>query len=104
MVYIVFMYEILRTEEFDAWIAGLRDRRGQKQVLVRLARLSLGRWGACRSVGGEVTELRIHSGPGYRVYCWQVGATVILALGGGDKSTQDRDITRSRNMVRELKE
>ena len=66
MVYIVFMYEILRTEEFDAWIAGLRDRRGQKQVLVRLVRLSLGHWGDCRPVGGEVTELRIHSGPGYR--------------------------------------
>lgn len=98
------MYEILRTEEFDAWIAGLRDRRGQKQVLVRLARLSLGHWGDCRPVGGEVTELRIHSGPGYRVYCWTDGATIVVALGGGDKSTQVGDITRSRNMVRELKE
>lgn len=104
MVYIVFMYEILRTEEFDAWLADLRDRHGQKRVLVRLARLSLGHWGDCRPVGGEVVELRIHSGPGCRVYCWQHGATMVVALGGGDKSTQDRDIARARNMVGELKE
>ncbi len=77
---------------------------GQKQVLARLARLSLGHWGDCKPVGGEVTELRIHSGPGYRVYCWQDGATVVVALGGGDKSTQGRDITRAQNMVSQLKE
>ena len=104
MVYIFRMYQILRTHEFDAWISGLRDRIGQKQVLARLARLSLGHWGDCKPVGGEVTELRIHSGPGYRVYCWQEGVTVVVALGGGDKSTQDRDITRAQDMVRELKE
>ncbi|WP_200843940.1 type II toxin-antitoxin system RelE/ParE family toxin [Pantoea sp. 18069] len=63
------MYQLQRTNEFDAWISNLRDKVGQKQVLVRLARLSLGHWGDCKLVGGEVTELRIHSGPGYRVYC-----------------------------------
>ena len=98
------MYQIKRTGEFNAWISGLRDKVGQKQVLVRLARLSLGHWGDCKPVGGDVTELRIHSGPGYRVYCWQDGATVVVALGGGDKSNQDRDISRALDMVRELKE
>lgn len=104
MVYILAMFQIQRTHEFDAWILSLRDKVGQKQVLVRLARLSFGHWGDCKPVGGDVIELRVHSGPGYRIYCWQDGATVVVALGGGDKSTQDRDIGRARNMVRKLKE
>lgn len=95
---------IQQTHEFDVRISSLRDKIGQKQVLIRLARLSLGHWGDCKPVGGDVTERRIHSGPGYRVYCWQEGVTAVVALGGGDKSTQDRDISRAQNMVRELKE
>ena len=98
------MFQILRTSDFDAWISGLRDKVGQKQVLARLARLSMGHWGDCRPVGGEVTELRVDSGPGYRVYCWKDGATVVVALGGGDKSSQDRDIARAQGMVQLLKE
>lgn len=98
------MLQILRTSEFDAWITALRDKVAQKQVLARLARLSLGHWGDCKPVGGEVTELRIDSGPGYRVYCFKDGATVVIALGGGDKSSQDRDIARTQAMVQLLKE
>jgi putative addiction module killer protein len=104
MDYNKFMLQILRTAEFDAWISGLRDRIGQRQVLARLARLSLGHWGDCKPVGGEVTELRIDAGPGYRVYCWKDGATIVVALGGGDKSSQARDISRAQEMVQLLKE
>ena len=104
MAYTTSMLQILRTSDFDAWISGLRDKVGQKQVLARLARLSMGHWGDCRPVGGEVTELRVDSGPGYRVYCWKDGATVVVALGGGDKSSQDRDIARAQGMVQLLKE
>jgi putative addiction module killer protein len=104
MDYISGMYQVLRTEEFNTWITGLRDKVGQKQVLARLTRLSLGHWGDCKPVGGEVTELRIDTGPGYRVYCWRDGDVVVIALGGGDKSTQQRDITKAQAMVQSLKE
>lgn len=98
------MLQILRTSEFDAWITGLRDKVAQKQMLARLARLSLGHWGDCKPVGGEVTELRVDSGPGYRLYCWKDGATVVVALGGGDKSSQAKDIAKAQAMVKLLKE
>lgn len=98
------MFEIQRTALFDEWLGSLKDRLGQKQILARLARLSLGHWGDCKPVGGEVVELRIHVGPGYRVYCWKDGATVVIALGGGDKSTQSRDIAAAQAMVEMLKE
>jgi putative addiction module killer protein len=60
--------QVLRTAEFDKWLAGLRDRMGLEQITARLDRLALGHCGDCRPVGGEVMELRIHAGPGYRVY------------------------------------
>ena len=98
------MFQILRTADFDVWLSALRDKVGQKQVLARLARLSLGHWGDCKPVGSEVVELRIHSGPGYRVYCWKDGPAVVVALGGGDKSSQERDIAKAQAMVTLLKE
>jgi putative addiction module killer protein len=98
------MLEILRTAKFDQWLAGLQDRVGQRQIIARLARLQLDHWGDCRPVGDEVTELRIHIGPGYRVYCWRDGATMVVALAGGDKSTQTRDIAVAQEMVKILKE
>jgi putative addiction module killer protein len=88
------MLQILRTSEFDAWISSLRDKVGQKQILARLTRLSLCHWGDCKPVGQEVTELRIDSGPGYRVYCWK----------DGDKSSQAKDIAKAQGMVQLLKE
>ena len=98
------MLQILRTAEFDVWLIELRDKIGQKQVLARLTRLSLGHWGDCKPVGGDVVELRIHNGPGYRVYCWKDGLTVVVALGGGDKSSQESDIAKTQHMVTLLKE
>jgi len=98
------MLQILRTADLDAWLGALSDKVGQKQVLARLVRLSLGHWGDCKPVGGDVVELRIHSGPGYRAYCLKDGLTVVVALGGGDKSSQERDIVRAQDMVKLLKE
>ena len=97
------MIQVLRTAAFDGWLQALRDKVGQRQVLARLTRLSLGNWGDCKPVGGEVTELRIDSGPGYRVYCWRDGDVVVVALGGSDKSTQQKDIAKAQAMVKDLK-
>ena len=60
--------------------------------------------GDCKPIGGDVVEVRIHSGQGYRIYCWKDGLTVVVALGGGDKSSQDRGIARAQHMVTLLKE
>ena len=98
------MLQILRTSNFDRWLSGLKDRVGQKLIASRLDRLAQGHWGDCKPVGGEVTELRIHAGPGYRVYCWCDGAVVVVALGGGDKSSQVADIAAAKAMVVIMKE
>lgn len=98
------MIHVLRTAKFDQWLAGLKDRVGQKSIAARLDRLAQGHWGDCKAIREDITELRVHTGPGYRVYCWREGTAVVVALGGGNKSSQTSDIAAARAMVANLKE
>jgi putative addiction module killer protein len=96
------VYEIRKYQEpsgiipFDEWMEGLRDAQAHARILTRLDRLERGLLSNWKSVGEGVYELRIDYGPGYRVYYAKEGNTVILLLCGGDKSTQQEDITRAR--------
>jgi putative addiction module killer protein len=97
------MFQIERTARFDDWLTHLKDKVGKQRILARLSMLALGHWGDCRPVGESVTELKIHIGPGYRVYCWQDGAVIVVALCGGDKGSQARDIAEAQTMAQQLK-
>lgn len=77
---------------FEEWLEGLRDRKGRAVIRMRLDRLEYGNPGECGPVGGGVFELKIHYGPGYRLYFGQDGGTFIILLCGGDKNTQQKDI------------
>lgn len=96
------MVVVRQTETFSEWLQDLRDRKAAAKIAARLARLELGNFGDAEPVGEGVTELRIHFGPGYRVYVVQRGEVLVVALCGGDKSSQDRDIRRAKEMAREL--
>jgi putative addiction module killer protein len=91
----VHMIEVRTTDEFDAWIGRLKDQRAAHAVTSRLIRLGYGLLGDVRPVGEGVSEARIHYGPGLRVYFVRRGQELIIVLGGGDKSTQSRDIERA---------
>ncbi len=78
-------------------------RKERREFLSRLDSAAIGNFGDCQSVGEGVTEMRIHFGPGYRVYFTRRGTFVYVLLIGGDKSTQKRDIKRALKMARELK-
>ena len=83
---------------FDEWFDSLRDKRMQAAVDARLARVRAGHSGDCKSVGGGVFELRIALGPGLRVYYGLQGRRIVILLGGGDKSSQSRDIRRAQQL------
>jgi putative addiction module killer protein len=93
---------IVQSDRFVDWMKSLRDTRARARILERLVRVSQGNLGDVAAVGDGVSELRIHYGPGYRVYFVRRGQTVILLLCGGDKSTQKRDIAAARAMAVEL--
>lgn len=87
---------------FDEWFIALRDSRLQAAVDARLARVRAGNFGDHKSVGGGVSELRIHASPGLRVYYGQVGGAIVVLLGGGSKSAQARDIARAKKLWAEF--
>ena len=91
--------EIKQTEKFSKWHSGLRDSRARVAVALRIDRLALGLLGDAKSVGGGVFELRIHYGPGYRLYFTRAGETVVLLLCGGDKSSQNADIAEAKRIA-----
>ena len=84
--------EIKQTETYRKWEARLRDERVRVLITARLTRLAYGLAGDVKPVGHGVSELRIHYGPGYRVYFRKQGNAIIILLCGGDKSTQAQDI------------
>lgn len=77
---------------FVAWLESLKDIRAKAQIKKRLRRAELGNLGEYNSVGQGVYEMKIHFGPGYRLYFGMEGQQMILLLCGGDKGSQDKDI------------
>ena len=96
------MITVLMTDVFSAWLRKLSDRRARQLILVRAERFESGNPGDTKSVGGGVMELRIHHGPGYRVYYTYRQHEVVLLLVGGDKSSQQSDIEKAQSMAKEL--
>ena len=93
-----------RTEAFDTWLIRLKDKKGKARILARIRSAEAGNLGDCEPVGEGVSEMRIHYGPGYRVYFTRIGSVVYLLLSGGDKSTQKRDIRRAIRMKQAIDE
>jgi len=93
------MVDVVQSATFSSWLRRLKDRRAAARVQVRIDRLAAGNPGDVRSVGGGVSELRIHYGPGYRVYFLQHGQRLIVLLCAGDKSTQSADIEAAHELA-----
>ncbi len=93
------MLHLKQTETFRKWRARLRDKRTLAIIASRLDRLAYGRKGDVKPVEQGISELRIHHGPGYRVYFQQQGDTVIVLLCGGNKSTQAKDIKTAKRLA-----
>lgn len=92
---------IVQTVDFRDWLGSLRDRKARLRIDDRLKRLASGNAGDTKSVGDGVQELRLHFGPGYRVYyMWRDGVLIIL-LNGGDKGSQARDIAKAKQLAKD---
>jgi putative addiction module killer protein len=94
--------ELRKTPEFEQWLDGLRDIKARARVQARIERLASGNAGDVKPVGGEVSELRIDYGPGYRVYYTKRGRTIIILLAGGVKNTQKTDIKTALYLAQNL--
>lgn len=86
---------------FDVWFESLRELHTRAKILTRLDRLKLGNFGDCKVLGSGIAELRIHYGPGIRIYYSKIGNKIVLLLCGGDKSSQRKDIDKAKEYLKE---
>lgn len=98
------MYTLLKSQEFDTWLSGLKDVIAKAQVIARIRSAQLGNFGDHAPVGSGVYEMRIHTGPGYRLYYTRTDNVVYLLLLGGTKKGQQLDIKTAIAMAKTLKE
>ena len=96
------MNTLLRTAEFDRWLKGVRDRVAQARIAQRLDAAVIGHFGDCEPVGDGISEMRIHVGAGYRVYFTRRAAVVYVLICGGDKTSQQRDVKRAKQLLKLL--
>jgi putative addiction module killer protein len=93
------MFSVQLTQDFQVWLDALKDKSAQVRIAARLRLAEAGNLGDWKSVGGEVSEIRVAVGPGYRLYFTRRGNVLIVMLAGGDKSSQRRDITRAQRIL-----
>jgi len=96
------MIEIKKSGAFQKYIRLLRDHRAKAKILIRVDRLASGYFGDAKPIGCGLSELRIHYGPGYRVYVQVRGKVLIVILCAGDKSTQQSDIQKAKRLAKEI--
>ena len=97
-------FTVRQTEEFVVWLDGLDDQRAQIRIVARLRQAEAGNLGDWQPVEGEVSEMRVHYGPGYRLYFVRRGRLIVIMLNAGDKSSQKRDIRRALKLATQVGE
>lgn len=98
------MYFIEKTTEFDKWFRKLNDLTAKAKILFRLQKLEKEEhFGDCKPVGNGINELRINYAKGYRIYFKETNGKIIILLIGGDKSTQQKDIEKAKEIWANLK-
>lgn len=102
MSYIICVATIRTTNLFDSWYSKLRDRQAKARIAVRIDRLADGNPGQFRNLAGGIGEMKVDVGPGYRIYYTERSGEVIVLLVGGDKSSQNADIAKAKEMARNL--
>lgn len=98
------MYSIKRTPEFDDWLAGIKDSMTRIRLAKRLDKVQRGLLGDVAPVGDGVSEMREFFGPGWRMYYIERDGTIVVMLGGGDKSSQQADIAAAIALSKTIEE
>ena len=96
------MYKVIRLEEFAEWLDNLRDKTTRIRLSRRLEKAQKGNLGDVKPVGNGVYEMGEFFGSGWRMYYVISGKTLIIMLGGGDKSSLSKDIKNAIELAQRL--
>lgn len=97
------MPQFYQSDVFSKWLHSLDDRKALARILARLRSAELGNFGDSKSLGSGLYEMRVHTGPGYRIYYTQVGQITYLLLAGGDKASQTKDIRVALRLMNQIR-
>ena len=101
---VLWMYLIEKTDEFDKWLRKLKDLRAKAKILFRIQKIEIDEhFGDCEPVGNGIRELKIDYAKGYRIYFKELNGKIIILLAGGDKSTQQQDIEKAKDIIKKMK-
>jgi putative addiction module killer protein len=95
-------YTVFTTEQFDTWFSNIKDKQAKHRIQVRIDRIEDGNFGDCKTLGSDVSELRIHYASGIRVYFTIRNKIIVILLAGGDKATQFDDIKQAQAMAKQV--
>ena len=98
------MITVKQTDTYRKWERKLKDDKAKAAIAARIFRLANGLLGDVAPVGHGISELRIHYGPGYRIYFQQRGDEIVILLCGGNKSSQSRDIEVAKRLAKEMED
>ncbi|MFO0433312.1 MAG: type II toxin-antitoxin system RelE/ParE family toxin [bacterium] len=96
------MFTVQLSSQFEEWLDELDDRRAQVRIAARLRQAEAGNLGDWKSVGGEISEMRVNFGPDYRLYFTRRGKILIVMLARGDMSGRAADIRRAKRILEQL--
>ncbi len=97
------MFFIEKTFEFDKWLKKLKDFKAKSKIILRIQKMETDEhFGDCKPVGDGIREMRINFSKGYRVYFKERDGKIIILLIGGDKSTQQKDIAKAKEIWKKL--
>ena len=97
------MFFIEKTTEFDKWLWKLNDLKTKAKIIIRIQKLETDEhFGDCKPVGDGIREMRINFAKGYRVYFKEKDGKIIILLIGGDKSNQQSDIAKAKDILKRL--
>jgi putative addiction module killer protein len=98
------MYKILETNTFIEWLGSVKDLPTRIRLVRRLDKARLGNLGDVKALADGLYEMREKFGPGWRMYYVVRGKTIIVMLGGGDKSSQANDIKAAKKLAKLLED
>lgn len=97
------MFFIEKTTEFDKWLRKLKDLKAKAKILFRIQKIETdGHFADCKPVGDGIKELRVNFAKGYRVYFKEIDGKIVVLLIGGEKSSQQKDIAKAKEIWKKL--
>lgn len=90
-------------EPFSNWLNNLKDKQAAARIRMRILQMKAGNFGDWKPISKNLIELRVHIGPGYRLYCGNYKKSIVILFTGGNKSTQSNDIKTAIKLWNEWK-